>query len=202
MTLTLFIILLLGLTIGSFLNVVIDRLPRGEQIWSGRSHCDSCKHQLGLFDLIPILSFLILNKKCRYCRAKISWQNPLVESINALLYLGVYAFLIHRYQYLNINSLIYLFVIISGLIVIFFVDLKDAIIPDSIIVGLTGSTLVYIFLTDRNILRDHFLWGLIMSGIFLSLVLGTRGKGMGLGDVKYAFLMGFILGFPESLVAF
>lgn len=82
------------------------------------------------------------------------------------------------------------------------VDLKHGIIPDQIIAALSVSTLVYLVLTNRNILLDRFLWGLAVSVIFFSLVLGTRGKGMGFGDVKYAFLMGFILGFPESLIAF
>src|SRR3989338_6713472 len=87
------VIFILGLCIGSFLNVVILRLEKSESI-GGRSYCPHCKHPLTWFDLIPVFSFLFLGGKCRYCKAKISWQYPMVEIGTAVIFL-----LITNYQY-------------------------------------------------------------------------------------------------------
>src|SRR3970040_3116585 len=77
---------LLGLVLGSFLNLCIDRLPRGESILTAHSHCDACGHTLGPLDLVPIFSYLALLRRCRYCRARISLRSPLVELGTAALF--------------------------------------------------------------------------------------------------------------------
>ena len=135
----------LGTIIGSFLNVLIDRLPREESIM-GRSHCDHCKKTLSPIDLIPVLSFLFLKGKCRYCGKKLSLQYPGIEILTGVLFVLIY----------NFKFLISNYAIVSCLIVIFFIDLKKQIIPDEmqitlfvtvllskIIMGITGTALGY-----------------------------------------------------------
>lgn len=180
---------LLGLSVGSFLNVLIDRLPKGESVIRGRSYCDHCRHKLSWYDLIPLLSFIILGRKCRYCGTLISWQYPIVELITGLAF--VYS-----------CSSVYLFIIVSGLIVIFFTDFKYRIIPDQVVFILIITSLLYLILYQSPFLPNHLLSGATMSILFLTLVILTRGKGMGLGDVKFSFFMGIFLGFPKIIVAF
>lgn len=209
---TIFILFVLGLSVGSFLNVLIDRIPHNESIWKNRSHCDYCKHILSWYDLIPVFSFLILTRKCRYCHKKISWQYPLIELITGVAFLFTYIFFLFN-QLSTTNNLpageagqqfqiIYHLILVSSLIAIFFADLKYRIIPDQILILLAVVTFIYLYFFQRNNLPDHLLAALIFFSIFFILVLVTRGKGMGLGDVKYAFVMGFILGMSFSVVSF
>ena len=188
-----FLIFIFGLAIGSFLNVVICRLETKEPILIGRSHCPKCRAVLKWLDLIPVLSFLIQKGKCRYCQKKISWQYLIVEISTGLLFIFIF-----NQFFTNYFNLIYYLILISFLIVIFVYDLKHYIIPDRIVFsGIVISLIYLIYIQTIN-----SVWaGLIASGFFLSLVLVSRGKWMGLGDVKFAFLMGLILGWPNVLIA-
>jgi len=183
----------LGLVIGSFLNVVIYRLPRGLGFVRGRSFCPKCKHKINWFDNVPVISFLILKGRCRFCGRKISWRYPLIELLaGALFYLSYLSHL----SFLN-------YLLICGLVVIFFIDLEHQIIPDEIVIPLSVLFLGYRLLTNIQYLISNFLITGIVSFLFLYLIhLLTKGKGMGLGDVKLAFLMGLVLGFPKIVVAF
>jgi len=195
----LFFLFILGLAIGSFLNVLIDRLPQGRSIF-GRSQCDFCKKELESKDLIPVISYLILKGRCRYCRKKLSIQYPLVEFLTGLLF-------VLSWLYLPISDyaikIVYLG-IISSLLVIFIADWKYHIIPDQIqIIVLVLSTII-IYLTGLFTpfsfiirLRD----GLIVMLPILGLYLVTKGKGMGFGDVKLAFVIGFFLQIIAGLFA-
>ena len=190
------LILLFGLCVGSFLNVVICRLKTKESIFIGRSHCPQCRTVLKWHDLIPVLSFLIQKGKCRYCNKKISWQYPLVEISTALLFL----FVILNQQVKNLIDpsltlrMTFYLIIISFLIIIFVYDLKHYIIPDKIIYPAIIVAGIFNF-------KFSILSALGASLFFLSLVLVSKGKWMGLGDVKLAFLMGLILGWPNILLA-
>lgn len=196
-------IFIFGLCIGSFLNVVIDRLPQGKSIIAGRSFCDHCKHVLGWGDLIPVVSFLFLRDKCRWCGRKISWQYPIVELITGLLFLLTYNSMIRIIEPFKFwLTFVYYIAIVSGLIVIFFTDLKYHIIPDQILIFLTVVTIFFLIFWENSSFPDHLLAALGLSSFFLFLVLVTKGKGMGLGDVKYAFVMGFILGIYASIISF
>lgn len=199
-----FILFTLGLSIGSFLNVLIDRLPEGKSVIRGRSFCDHCKKTLAWYDLIPVLSFIILNRRCRSCHRLISWQYPFVELAAGLLFVFIYTSM-NRFIEVRDNyffTIIYLFTITSGLLVIFITDLKYRIIPDEIlIVQIIISFAYQVFFQPLSII-PNFITGLVFLLFFLFLVLITRGRGMGLGDVKLAFVMGFILGFPNIIVAF
>lgn len=204
---------ILGLCVGSFLNVLIDRLPKDKSVIKDRSYCDFCGHTLSWYDLIPLLSIIILGRRCRYCHKKISWQYPLVELITGFLF--AYSYSSTPGEPLQVTSpvvslsplyfpeAIFLFIVISGLIVIFFTDLKYRIIPDQVVIILTVSSLLYFLLFNHQALSiNHLFSGVVMFLIFFTLLILTKGKGMGFGDVKFAGVMGLILGFPKVVVSF
>jgi prepilin signal peptidase PulO-like enzyme (type II secretory pathway) len=194
----------MGLIIGSFLNSIIYRLERsdsGQSFLKGRSFCPHCKHQLSWRDLIPIFSFLILNGKCLYCSKKISWQYPLVELATGLLFVSVYYFLRSDLQW-RLDFLIFDFIISSFLIIVFVYDLKYYIIPDKVIYPAIGVALIFDFLkSDILGISGFLLSAFCAAAFFFLIVLISRGKGMGVGDIKLAFLMGLFLGWPNIVVA-
>ena len=132
------LIFVLGTAVGSFLGVVVDRLASKESIWVGRSHCDHCRHNLHPLDLIPLLSYFILRRKCRYCHKELSWFYPVIELITGLTYLAS-AFAVIQLSPLFIHQLhyqfivIYYFLLFGSLIVIFFSDIQYGIIPFKIV---------------------------------------------------------------------
>jgi len=211
-----FFIFLFGLAIGSFLNCVIYRLEKGENFIMGRSHCPHCGHVLSWQDLIPIFSFIFLGGKCRYCQKPISWQYPLVEIATGLLFLLISnsQFLIPNFRILN---LLYYLVISCFLIVIFVYDLKHYIIPDQVIYPAIVIAFLYniyqFTINPEQILPElygagnqqptinNFLSAFGAAVFFLTIVLISREKWMGIGDVKLAFLMGLFLSWPNILVA-
>ena len=198
-------LLFLGLFIGSFLNVLIDRLPNNRSIL-GRSHCEKCHKTLVWYDLIPLLSFIYLRGKCRYCHTKLSYQYPLLELLTGGMFTLTYLFTIYQIpniilpglinlQSLIINLIFNLFMV-SCFIVIFFADLKYGIIPDKILLAGVFVALPYIFMIYNSEFIIHLLSALGAFLFFLFLYLLTKGRGMGFGDVKLAFLLGLVLGFP------
>lgn len=199
-----FIFFLLGLAVGSFLNVLIDRLPFGKNVLTGRSMCDFCKRTLRWYELIPLLSWFIQRGRCRRCHNKLSWQHPIVEFVTAVGFVVVQSQALEFPQSL---ALIGRLLIFSSLLVIFVADFKYQIIPDSmVVVGVVGVLMGLMsrmssmgFMEGGGLQRLASALG--ASGFFLLLWLVTRGKGMGLGDVKLAFLMGLLLGFPKIVVA-
>ena len=178
--------------VGSFLNCVIYRLEKEKSFLKGRSYCPRCKHKLGFLDLVPVLSFFMLRGRCRYCKEKISWQYPMVEISTAAIFL-----LIFNFQFSIFN-----FILACFLIVIFVYDLKHYVIPDKVIYPAIGVALVYDFLRSDFLGKsDLLISALGAAAFFLAIVLISRGKWMGVGDIKLAFLMGLILGYPNILVA-
>ena len=215
-----FLLFLIGIFVGSFLNVIINRLPRKETIIKGRSHCESCKKELAWYDLIPLLSFMLLRGKCRYCNKQLSLYYPIIEFSTGILFVLVYAFVNFQFsifnfqsisQFLIFNSLIfnpqslislvyYLF-IASSFIVIFFEDLEFGIIPDKVIFPAVILSLFYFLIVNPQSLFINLISAIGTCAFFLILFLITKGKGMGFGDVKLAFLLGLILGFPKIILA-
>ncbi len=188
----------LGTTIGSFLNCLIYRLSINEKP-EGRSYCPKCKHQLSHKDLVPVLSYIFLLGKCRYCKKKISIEYPLVEFITGALFLLAFLF-----AGLSLE-LVFLLIVLFFLILIFVYDLKHYIIPDFANFSLIGISFFYLLLisflnNDTSILVNGLLSGLGAFLFFFSLFYFTKGKGMGFGDVKYVIFMGFFLGFPNIIV--
>jgi len=208
------IIFILGLIIGSFLNAIIYRLKIKKSFLKGRSFCPFCKHFLNWQDLIPVLSFFILKGKCRYCQKKISWQYPLVELITGILFVLIFRHLDFRFDLTFgfwILDFFYYLLVSSFLIIIFVYDLRHFIIPDKII-----YPAIFIVLLFRiwdlfgnwelgiGILKpvlNPLASAIVASAFFLVIVLVSRGKAMGVGDIKLAFFMGLFLGFPDILVA-
>lgn len=195
-------LLFLGLFVGSFLNVLSDRLPRNETVVKGRSHCEYCKKELQWYDLIPLFSFIFLKGKCRYCHKKLSFSYPISELGTGLIFFITSLFVLNGpiYTYDIVIKLIFYLFMVSSLIAIFFADLKHGIIPDKIIFPAILINLLYLLLFNNHFLIQNFLSGLGALLFFLLLVLVTRGRGMGLGDVKFSFLIGLFLGFPGVLI--
>lgn len=198
----------MGLLAGSFLNCVIYRLEQGESFWGGRSYCPNCKKEIFWFDLIPLLSFLFLRGKCRFCKKKISWQYPAVELLTGVVFLMVFLLLFSQMSSLQeIVGAVYILSISLLLILILVYDLKHFIIPDeAVFAGILLSLLwqLFAFFSHLHTFQEAtgFLFSsLAASAFFLVLFLITRGKGMGFGDVKFALLMGIFLGYPKIIIA-
>lgn len=189
-------IFLLGLAIGSFLNCVIYRLEAGGSFLKGRSFCPHCKHILSFKDLIPIFSFLFLKGKCRYCGKKISWQYPLVELSTGILFVLIFYQTIY-----DLLTTIYLLLTTSFLIIIFVYDLKHYLIPDKIIYPAIVTVFIYNLLNTKYLILNTLPAALGAITFFLAIVLISRCKWMGWGDVKFAFFMGLFLGYPNIFVA-
>ncbi|HEV2339287.1 MAG TPA: prepilin peptidase [Patescibacteria group bacterium] len=181
----------IGLCIGSFLNVLIDRIPRGESFLKGRSHCDFCLHQLRWYDLIPLLSFFLLKGRCRYCSKKIGWQYPIVELTTAILFILTFQF--SRQQ--SPVEIAFAFYVISVSIIIFYTDLWFGIIPDSILLISSCITILF-FLFEKEQFLSHIIGFFFAGGLFAFLYLITKKKGMGFGDVKFAAFLGLLFGIP------
>jgi len=196
-------VFLFGLILGSFLNCLIYRLETTESFLKGRSFCPHCKHTLAWQDLIPILSFLFLRGKCRYCSQKISWQYPLVEFFTGVLFVLVFWQTIY-----DLRFMIYELVIVCFLIIIFVYDLKHYLIPDKVIYPAILISGIWYFVSSifLNLYTKYEILNTIYSAFgaalfFLLIVLISREKWMGIGDIKLAFLMGLILSWPKILVA-
>jgi len=213
------LIFVFGLCFGSFLNVLIARLPK-EQGIGGWSRCPHCRHRLVWRDLIPLVSFFILRGRCRYCCQHISWQYPLVELATGILFIvAAGSVFILPLSVFTLINLVYWLLITACLIVVFVSDLRYFIIPDEIIVfGAITAFFYRLFEIWRLKIKDllaighwpegvfnhlgvYLLVALAAAAFFLLIVIVTKGRGMGLGDVKFAFLMGLILGWPKILAA-
>jgi leader peptidase (prepilin peptidase)/N-methyltransferase len=189
--------LLAGFCIGSFLNVVIYRLPRGQSLNRPRSRCRSCGYSLRWRDNIPILSWVLLGGKCRKCRAPISIQYPIVELVTGLLFLLV-AWLT------PVGPLLFSRLILVGiLIALFGIDLEHQILPNTITLPGIAIGLIFSFITPpgwRDSLIGIVLGGGVLYGIAAAYYLVRREEGMGMGDVKMLAMIGAFLGWKGVLV--
>jgi len=189
----LLISLILGLLIGSFLNVCIYRIPRKEEIVYTPSHCFSCGHQLAWYDLIPILTYIRLGGKCRYCQAKISIQYPIIELSNGAAYMGIFAI-----YGLSLETVFYC-ALFSILLVVAVIDFKHTIIPNGLVIALMVLGVGHLFIDPKNIF--HYIIGFFAASLVLLLIaVITRGK-MGGGDIKLMAAAGFLLGWQDIMLA-
>lgn len=199
----LLVLFLCGLFIGSFLNVLADRLPQGKSIL-GRSHCDNCKKTLTWKDLIPVISFAYLRGKCRYCGASLAYQYPFLEIFTGILFSVTYIFTINSFATYSQNlvyGLIFSLIIVSVLIVILFADLRYMIIPDEMIIVGSTASLVWLIFFNRALILEHLLAAVGASLFFLLIYVITKGRGMGFGDVKLALFIGLLLGATATFMA-
>jgi prepilin signal peptidase PulO-like enzyme (type II secretory pathway) len=218
MILTYVFIYILGSVIGSFLSSYTYRIVTKKSVLKGRSFCPECKKKIAWYDNVPILSYLSLKGRCRNCGKKISLRYPLLELSTGLLFLGAFVSLQSCFGsamtggMVNdgvvcswgtaspIIGLLSLLVLLSSLGAIFIIDIEHMIIPDSLIFPLL--LIVYLFFAIY-FSQETFLFlltGLVAALFLLFLHLITFGKGMGLGDVKFAIIGGFILGPQLTLV--
>lgn len=189
------IIFLYGIVIGSFLNVCIYRIPKGESIAKERSHCMCCGYQLKWYDLIPVFSYLCLGGKCRKCNTKISIQYPIVEAVNGIAYLIIFAV-----NGLNPISVIYC-LMTSALLVLSVIDFRTYEIPVGINVFILLLGLVRIML-DIADWREYAAGFLAVSVCLELLLLVSRGNAIGGGDVKLMAAAGAVLGWKLIILAF
>jgi leader peptidase (prepilin peptidase)/N-methyltransferase len=190
-----------GAVVGSFLNVCICRLPKGESIVFPPSHCPECNYQIRWYDNVPVVSYLLLRGRCRSCGCRISPQYPFVELINGLLTLFLFL------KFGPSLTFLAMFLFCSALVVITFIDLEHQIIPDAIsLPGIPVGFAVSFFIEDMYSGAQlgwlNSLTGILVGGGSLLLVAYgyeflTKKEGMGGGDIKLLAMMGAFLGWKS-----
>ncbi len=198
--LNLFLIFLLGACLGSFANVCIYRLPKDKQIISGRSLCPKCKKRINWYDNLPLISFIILNRRCRNCKKTISSRYFIVELITGITFFIIYL------NFDNLYTIIFLSILALILIMIFFIDLENLIIPDSLNFAIMGLAILKNFLPSFNTnlvddINQSLIGGIIgYLTIWLIIFLYKAIKkidGMGLGDAKLMAGIGLLFGWQS-----
>ncbi len=194
----------LGLIVGSFVNVVICRIPRGQSIVRGRSKCPDCGRKLAWYDLIPVASFLALAGRCRTCGKKISPAYPAIE-----LYSG-FTVAVSYWFFAGSSWLAWLFVvfILELFLILAVIDLRHLILPDSLLTALLIGAIVWsstqklIGVAGRwQIFDFNSLAGAgVLFVVFFLIWLLSHGRGVGFGDVKLAGIVGLIFGFWSGLI--
>ena len=194
----LLIVFVFGLLIGSFLNVCIYRIPRNESIAFPGSHCTACGEPIKAFDLIPVVSYLLLRGKCRMCKAPISIRYPVVELVTAAL------ITIEAWRYGITAEFLCFAAMTAVLVVITMIDLDLQIIPDRLIVVLGILALVYIFLVKFPLYGTRTLYssaiGFLVGGLFFLGIAIVSNGGMGGGDIKLMAVLGLWFGWQQLLV--
>lgn len=189
------LIFILGIVIGSFLNVCIYRIPIEKSIAFPPSHCTNCEHNLNPIDLIPILSYIFIGGRCRYCNKKISPRYPIIEGVNGILYLLVY------FKFgLTIITLKYC-ILISILIVIGMIDYDTQFVFTNTTVF--GGIVAGIFIIIQTIVYKNGAVDLLLGGAVGFAIIGLivfLTKGMGEGDIEIAAVCGFFLGVKGILL--
>lgn len=200
-------VLIFGLLIGSFLNVCIYRMPREESVVVAPSHCTGCGTRIKPYDLIPVLSFIILRGKCRSCGAKVSWRYPLIELLTG----AVFCVLLYFFG-LTADFAAMIFMM-SILIATFFIDLEHQIIPDELVIaGLVGGAILFVYniFYPVSYFGDRHWWnpllGMVLGAgiVTLIIIIGAKFYGedaMGGGDMKIFAPIGLFLGWKMTLIA-
>lgn len=188
---------LMGLAIGSFLNVVIYRVPRGESVITPRSHCPGCLAAIAPRDEVPVLSWMALGGRCRHCKTSISLRYPFVELLTAVLFVGV------GLRFADHPSLVPAFLYLAAVgLALTAIDLDVRKLPNAL--TLPSYVVGAVLLAGAVALGSGGSWQALLRGVgglaamyafYFMLWYGTRGRGMGFGDVKLAGVLGLYLGF-------
>jgi len=190
--------IIFGAMIGSFLNVCIFRLPKEESIVTPGSHCPHCQKPIKFYDNVPLVSYILLNGRCRYCKESISIQYPLVEGITALVSLILFV------RFGPTLSYVFYFSFIAALIVISIIDLYHQIIPDVISLPGIGVGLLASLAIPQIDIIDSLIGALLGGGsLFIVATLYQwlfKREGMGGGDVKLLAMIGAFLGWKAVIL--
>lgn len=198
-------IFVFGLIIGSFLNAVIWRLHSGKSILAASSECPACGHSLSFLDLVPVVSFFALGRKCRYCKRPISWQYPLVEIFTGLAFVLIALpppFLPHQWGGIEGGGLAtyYLLLTTCFLLLIFVYDLKHYLILDKVV--FPAALLALLYQGYQGNWTQALIGAAALSGFFGFLYFVSRGRWIGFGDVKLGVFLGFLVPWPQTIVLF
>lgn len=198
---TIVVLFFLGLILGSFVNALVWRLHEKKDWVNDRSECDHCHHKLGVFDLIPVVSWMLLRGKCRYCSKPIH-DSPIIELVLPLLFISSYLFWPQPLQGEGLVLFVFWLVLLVGFAVLAVYDIRWFLLPNKVIFPLI--VLVLVQLTLQTLLFDgslrevfgSILGVLIISGTFFALFLLSKGTWIGFGDVKLGIVLGILAGGP------
>ena len=192
-------IFIIGIIFGSFFNVCIYRIPEKQSISNPPSHCPNCNTRLKPRDLVPIFSYLLSGRKCRYCKEKISSRYAIVELLTGILFLIVF-----NKFYLDISTVYYL-VLTSILIIITFIDIDHYIIPDGLLIIGSIFAIVFNLIFKTITIKESLLGAIICGGGVLAIVylieFIVKKEVMGGGDIKLFAMIGLFLGIKNSLLS-
>jgi leader peptidase (prepilin peptidase)/N-methyltransferase len=193
------ILFIVGIIFGSFLNVVIYRIPKSISIIKPSSFCPTCFNQLKWFENIPLLSYIILLGKCSHCKSNISIQYPLIELVNGFMIIGLLYFSNTIFQYIAFS------VLSMTLLCLIVIDFKNYIIPDVLIIVSSVTTLIYFGFYEQFELVIRFYYSLLTGiGMYILRLITTKlykKETFGLGDIKLSALIGFIIGSWSAYIA-
>jgi prepilin signal peptidase PulO-like enzyme (type II secretory pathway) len=206
----LFIIFILGLGIGSFLNVVLFRMNTKKKFWHGRSECMSCNHKLSWYELIPVFSYIIQRGKCRNCSKSLSIQYPLIELITATIFTGyIYIALINIISIYNLTlflilEIIIILILITQLIIVFVYDFQYKLIPVIQLRTIQILGLIYFGIEyyQIRIIPDSLVTALFCAFITWFLYFITKKQGIGWGDIELFFGLGLFIPLMWSIPFF
>jgi leader peptidase (prepilin peptidase) / N-methyltransferase len=184
-----------GLLIGSFLNVVAWRIPRGESLVRPGSHCPGCGTPIKPYDNVPVLAWLLLRRRCRYCRERISWRYPLVEALTALLAVAV---VLTKH---SPRDIVLGLVLVGILVPIALIDLDHRVIPNKITAPAALAAIAIGLALNPAGVPEQLIAGAAAAGFLLAFVLAYP-RGMGMGDVKLAGVLGLFLGRSVAVALF
>lgn len=203
-----------GANFGSFVQAIALRCIN-QKSFSGRSQCPECKIKLQVADLFPIISYLYLGGKCRYCHKPIAKSYLLVEVVMAIIVAILFIQFLpplndllypNYYTYLSLGDILFKLFVICVLVILFIIDLKIGLLPDRITYpAIVFASFYLISVAAVTSVWTPLIWsflsGVIAAGFFAMLIILTRGRGMGWGDVKYVLFLGLALGFPDIVAA-
>lgn len=195
----LLIVIFFGLIVGSFISAWSYRLPRGESVSKGRSKCPKCGKKISWYDNIPLLSYFILGGKCRNCGKKISVRYPLIELGTTVLYLLLYTNVVSVWEPGILLQFVFILIIVTTLFAIMIIDLENQLILDKFVFFLFLIAFINLMLHDNEYIFSYLFSGFAASTFLLLLHILTKGKGMGLGDVKLALFGGMFLGLSQMV---
>lgn len=193
-TIAYFYVFLIGICVGSFLNVLIYRVPKGEDFVRGRSHCTNCGEVLQFYHMVPVLSWFLLKGKCKNCGSKISARYPLVEAIGGVLALAC----VFEFGF-SLKAVVAFFVM-SLLVAISFVDLDTMEIPNGFLLWLIVPCVISVIMFDDLTFKQRIIGFFVVSLPMLLLTYIVDGA-FGGGDIKLMAVCGFFLGWQSTLVA-